>query len=360
MSRDYWKRFQEQKEPGVSDSGSDRKDVRKNDQKNDRKTDRNFADAPEITDEENSRFRHYMRTALGIGAAGTLAGAGAVFGCFQLARFTMQGSRMTLYDAMLWQSEHYDTSWFSDMVRKDYTIRSYDGYVLHVELVETPDAKGNMYVILSHGHADNRMGDLKYMPIYLELGYRCIIYDLRGHGENEEAFCTFGVREGEDLAAVIMDTYNRYGADIELGLHGESLGSAAVIESLAYQQDVSFVVCDCGFADIENVLKGLLRANHLPVKILDFVSCAAKVKYGYSFREMRPIDALPSNRVPILFIHGEDDAFIPPSNSVRMKGITAGYSELHLIPGAGHAESVLKEPELYKKYVGQFLDHLNQ
>ena len=33
-------------------------------------------------------------------------------------------------------------------------------------------------------------------------------------------------------------------------------------------------------------------------------------------------------------------------------------SELHLIPGAGHAESALLQPELYREYLYGFLDRV--
>jgi fermentation-respiration switch protein FrsA (DUF1100 family) len=62
--------------------------------------------------------------------------------------------------------------------------------------------------------------------------------------------------------------------------------------------------------------------------------------------------------VPILFIHGAEDTFIPPSNSERMSAATKGYSEVRMIPGAGHAESVLKDPGLYREYVEAFLSRI--
>ena len=71
---------------------------------------------------------------------------------------------------------------------------------------------------------------------------------------------------------------------------------------------------------------------------------------------MRPIDCLKGNRKPILFIHGQDDDLIPPYHSEMMVAETEGYKDLRLIKGAGHAESVLKEPEEYKEYVKEFLD----
>ena len=57
-----------------------------------------------------------------------------------------------------------------------------------------------------------------------------------------------------------------------------------------------------------------------------------------------------------MFIHGENDGFIPPVHSVNMQKETAGYSEINVIKGAGHAASVLTEPDEYKKILEVFLE----
>ena len=49
---------------------------------------------------------------------------------------------------------------------------------------------------------------------------------MRGYGENEPTFCTYGLLEGKDLAELVKDTRKRYPEISELGLHGESLGAA--------------------------------------------------------------------------------------------------------------------------------------
>ena len=271
-----------------------------------------------------------------------------------LPSFVMTGTRQTLDEAFAWQSERYDTSFYAGLGRNDYTVQGYEGYALHVELLENP-APSTEYVILSHGYTDNRMGSLKYALMYLNLGYNCIIYDLRGHGENEKTFTTYGILEGRDLELLIRDTRDRYPDLTSLILHGESLGAATTITCLKYKPEVDQVIADCGFSDIENVLRSGYRNAHAPVFLVDVADFGAKLRYGYSLKEMRPIDSLPGNTVPILFLHGADDTFIFPKNSQDMASATAGSSAYYKIPGAGHAESILKQPQMYEEYVKEFL-----
>ena len=58
----------------------------------------------------------------------------------------------------------------------------------------------------------------------------------------------------------------------------------------------------------------------------------------------------------VVFLHGAGDRLISPENSQAMAVRTKGYSEVHLLPQAGHAESVLVCPEQYRAYVEAFLN----
>ena len=269
-----------------------------------------------------------------------------------LPSFIMNAKRQTYEEAFQWQTEHYDTSFYEGLEKTDYTVTSYDGYVLHAEFLKNP-VPSTEYVIITHGYTDNMMGALKYATLYLDLGFNCVIYDLRGHGKNEPTFTTYGIREADDLLSIISDTRERYTDITILGLAGESLGSAATVTCLKYKPDVDFAVADCGFSDIENVLKG-----QAPDFLIDLADIGARIRYHYSLKAMRPIDSLDDNEIPILFIHGADDTLIPPKNSGDMAARTKGRSEFRTIPGAEHAVAIITDPEMYRGYVESFLDSL--
>ena len=274
---------------------------------------------------------------------------------FALASFSMTIRRQTLPEARAWQEKHYDLSWYDPLEKTDYTVRSFDGYELHAQLLKN-SASSTRYVIISHGITDNRFGALKYARFYLKLGFNAIIYDLRGHGENETAFCSYSIREGRDLCALISDARTRFRDVSVLGIHGESLGAATTVACLKAHPQVDFAVADCGFSEITTILQSGLSGMHMPPFLVHVASFCAKLRYGFFFHEMRPIDSLAENDVPILFIHGAEDSFIPPRHSEAMAKATRGYSEVRLIPGAGHAASALTAPELYQEYLKAFLE----
>ena len=248
---------------------------------------------------------------------------------------------------------------------KEYKVRSYDGYELCAaylpakagDAVSRTQAGSERFVILSHGYTYTRNGALKYVYLFRKLGYNCIIYDNRGHGANPNTKVMFGLREAKDLLAVIEDTYERYGQNISIGLHGESMGGGLQITALKYRPRVDFVINDCGYADLTSVLKWKAHYDfHMPGWVVLPSSLCCKLIFGYFFGEVRPIDSLPDNQVPICFIHGEEDMFVKKEHSERMHKATKGYSELHLFPGADHAQAITSDVERYEAVLKAFLD----
>ena len=273
---------------------------------------------------------------------------------FFISGLIMAVKPCTLEEARAWEEKNNDLSWYDPLEKKDYTVTSYDGYVLHAQFLRNP-GDTNRYVIISHGNTGNRFGSMKYASMYLEMGFNVIVYDLRGHGLNEPTFCTHTVRERKDLLAMILDSRERYPRASLFGIHGESLGAAASVAVLEEKPPVDFVVADCGFSDIVPVLKIKAADMHAPGFLIDLASVFVRIRFGCSFSQMRPIESLKGNRIPILFIHGADDHLIPPEHSQRMKEASDGYTELHLIPGAGHAMSIVTAPKAYREYVAGFL-----
>lgn len=245
---------------------------------------------------------------------------------------------------------------YDRLPKTPFTVKGDGGYVLHCEYIPAAE-ESHRFVILSHGYTYTKYGSVKYMHLFRQLGYNCILYDNRGHGKNAFAACTFGIRESRDLLCLIRAVRQKCPPNAILGLHGESMGSGIGITALGAHPPVDFVVNDCGYGVLSAVLEHKLKQIfHLPSGFLRYLDRFAKPLFGYSFYDVRPIDSLKTNRVPICFIHGRADTFIPFAQSRAMQAATAGYSELHLFDGADHAQCIEKDPAQYRQVVTAFLD----
>ncbi len=268
------------------------------------------------------------------------------------AYVSLEKAKQVLEEQGLWST--YDT--FS---KETYEVVSFDDYRLNTIYIPA-EAASDKYVIISHGYTYNRYGSVKYVLMFRKLGYNCVIYDDRGHGANPPVNCTMGLNESKDLMEVIRDTYERYGKDIYLGLHGESMGSGLEIMALNYHPDVRFIVNDCGYGKLIEVLKHKAKQLfHMPAWMVYIASVVCKVVYGYYFQEVEPMKYLADNTIPICFIHGKEDDFIDYHQSVWMDETTKGYHELHLVEGADHAQSLEVDTEGYYAIVKQFLDKIS-
>lgn len=242
--------------------------------------------------------------------------------------------------------------------REPFILNSFDNYKIYGEYI--PNSKqSNKFVIISHGYTYTRYGSIKYAHLFRKLGYNVIIYDDRGHGENNKYKCTLGYIESKDLIELIKYTYKRFGKDIFLGLHGESMGGGLQIMATQYTQNIKFIINDCGIGDLESIMKHQARKKyHLPKFIVDVANLFSKLIFGFNIKDVSPKEIIKNNKVPVCFFHGSNDRFIPPEQAQWLSDNNGGYSELHYVEGASHAQSYAANPESYEKLMANFIKNV--
>lgn len=274
-----------------------------------------------------------------------------------LAAYIMRAKRRTPQEVFERQSKICDLSFYNELEKTVYTVTSFDRYLLHLELLRPKD-DSDKYIIISHGYSNTRLSCLKFAKLFLDKGFNCIIYDLRGHGENKKTFLTYSIREGKDIASIIGDARDRFKNISVLGLIGESLGASSSVAALKHTQDLDFVIADCGFSDIENVLRLGCRHSHLPEFFIDIANIGATIFFGHSFKKMRPVDCLENNKVPILFIHGDIDRFVTPDNSKRMFDAATCRKRLYFAKKAGHTKALYVDGKKYSDEIDAFFEEI--
>ena len=248
---------------------------------------------------------------------------------------------------------------FDSYDKQDYQVAGLDGYLLSCTFVSSKETKGTgRYVIISHGHKSNKYAMVKFVDPYIQLGFSCIIYDQRAHGENAKALCSMGGWEAQDLNYLIDDTYKRYGDVKVLGLQGESMGTSTSLNVLRYTDKVDFIVADCGMESLKYMVHDMYNDMYL----YPFGTCADigfKLLYKIDTAEVSGIDAIKGKNVPVFFIHGAADDWIDVENSKDMYDVAikqGSYSALWLVPEAKHGESIkVAGKETYRDHIYSFL-----
>ena len=243
---------------------------------------------------------------------------------------------------------------------KEYTrapieFKLSDGYIIHGDYSLNNPKK---FVLCMHGHISNREGCVKYSYAFYRLGYSLVFIDHRSHGENERGFVTMGYQEHKDALEVIEQIKEKFGQDIEIGLFGCSMGGVTALLCVKENQDLSFVVSDCAFAGMKQIVQGFIKMHHsMDFPILQLTNVFTKKRYNVSYKDVAPMEDLKENKkVPILFIHGSKDDFVYPENAKLLYNNDNGPKELVFFEGANHCGSVTSDKEKYYKVIEEFIN----
>jgi fermentation-respiration switch protein FrsA (DUF1100 family) len=97
---------------------------------------------------------------------------------------------------------------------------------------------------------------------------------------------------------------------------------------------------------------------HLPAfPFLYTTSLLTKLKAGYFFGEASALVKVAGTRLPILFIHGEADTFVPFEMMGKLYAAAADPREKLAIPDAGHGLARMKDMDAYDACVIRFLEN---
>lgn len=189
-------------------------------------------------------------------------------------------------------------------------------------------------IVYLHGIGDNRSGAAGVVDRFGPRGFAVIAYDGRAHGASDGDRCTYGIRETEDLRRVIATT--------EVGpvvLIGASLGAAVAIQTAAREPRVSGVVAAEVFADLRSVATERGRRMGLPPWTIWRALLLAEQRAGFPLDGASPVAAARAVTVPVLLLHGADDAETGPHHSSRVYDALKGDRTLAIIPHAGHNQT---------------------
>ncbi len=252
-----------------------------------------------------------------------------------------------------------------DLDPEDLSIVDPRGNTLRAWFVPKPESK--TFVICIHGYKCNGPDECSHLlPFYNEtLGINYLLPDHVSHGRSEGKYIGFGSLESDNLLLWVNYLIERFGEDIEIVLHGISMG--AVTAMLANQSNppkqVKAVIEDCGFTsafeiiDLVTSRKVGFRCPHI-TKAIFFV---AKHFFGYDMRRSDCLGRMADSKNPILFVHGTEDSFVPFSMGERLyEACNSVEKDKLFVEGAVHAYCYYDAKSDYDAKVTEFLSkHLS-
>ena len=120
-------------------------------------------------------------------------------------------------------------------------------------------------------------------------------------------------------------------------------------------QNVVGTVADCGYTSAKEIIKKVIRDMHLPDNLLyPFVRLGAILFGRFDPDSNSPIVSMPNCRVPVIFFHGDTDAFVPMSMSEENHAACTAPKHFVITPGAGHGLCFPVDVDTYVKEISEF------
>lgn len=220
-------------------------------------------------------------------------------------------------------------------------------------------SNGKKIAICFHGYTSQAMKDfIGLSNYYYKNGYAMLHPDARAHGESEGKYIGFGCLDRMDALGWIGKMIEMHGEDVEIILHGISMGGATVLMAggLDLPPQVKGIISDCGFTSPKEVFTHVLNSMyHMPAfPIIQGANLLNKNLAGYGMDECNAKREVAKAKVPILFIHGSGDTFVPSSMCHELYDACKSSKTKVIIEGAAHAESYFKDMETYEKALNEF------
>lgn len=277
-------------------------------------------------------------------------------------------TRLETADPMIPEGEIYEV-YREDMLRWTYANRardfkrvsiiSKDGLTLRGKFYEyAPHAPIN---IIFHGYRGWAERDLNGGVFRCAaMGHSALLVDHRGSGLSDGKVITFGVKEAEDCIEWVKFVHSELDPEAKILLGGVSMGAATVMMAAGHPDLPDCVVGvleDCGYSSAEEIIKKVVREMKLPADLAyPFIKLGAKVYGHFDLDATPPIEAVKHSRVPVFFIHGDTDDFVPCDMSRRCYEACNAPKELVVVKGAGHGLAYPVDPDGYAKAAKAFFE----
>jgi dipeptidyl aminopeptidase/acylaminoacyl peptidase len=218
-------------------------------------------------------------------------------------------------------------------------------------------------VILVHGWKTCRRDDNILLPAGMlhRHGFGVLLLDQRDHGDSDDEDGRFAGGSEEYLDVLgAWDWLVAQGVpEDRIGILGMSFGAATSVIAGGEEAGVRAVWADSSFADIGEAARAFLVHEGYPEVLEPGAQLMARLVGGDDLTAKSPLAAMPryAGR-PFAIVHGAADDFLPWrfAGELRAAAEAGGVDlrEYWIVPEAGHARSVVEEPEAYERRLVAF------
>ncbi len=256
---------------------------------------------------------------------------------------------------------------WADSLRRSHVIRdtfmtTQDGRRLHA-LFAPAEKPTRRTAFVIHGYTCSAVYYLYIGYLFREtLGYNIFVPDLHAHGQSEGKMIQMGWKDADDMLEwlPLCNELFRDSLDAEIIVHGTSMGGATAM-NLSGKEDMEYVkayIEDSGYTSVWDEFSYELKEQFgMPEIPLMYTSSGlCKLLNGWSFGEANSVDMVRHCQKPMLFIHSDNDTFVPSWMVHPLYEAKHDPKTLWIVPKSAHHEAYRDYPEEYADRVKAFIE----
>lgn len=221
------------------------------------------------------------------------------------------------------------------------------------------DSNKDRLAILVHGYGGNHTDMYSIAQLFEERGYDILSFDQRAHGESEGEGLSMGLYEHRDLLLWINKMLELK-PNYKIVLFGISMGASTVCMALG-ENLPNNVICgieDCGYDNANNEFILVYSKSKIKSRfIYNIFYNYTKNTKGLDLKKVDACDYLRKSKLPMLFIHGDLDDFVPTKMVYNLYNcLPEQRRQLYIAKDAKHTRSIDVNLTEYKRQLFTFLD----
>lgn len=250
--------------------------------------------------------------------------------------------------------------WTKTIENKKVEVKAEDGITLRGTEYLTSEQTDEWAIVL-HGYRSNPDSVISIGMHFSEEGYNVLIPSMRASNESDGEYIGMGWLDKDDLKCWI-NLIIEQNKNAKIVLHGSSMGAATVLMASGDElpNNVKAIIEDSGYTSVWDIFASEAKARfNLPAfPILNMFELIANIRAKYDIKEASAVEQVKKSNVPILFIHGDADDFVPEYMCEKLYEIANCKKDKLIIHNAGHTESKYKEPKTYYNKIFEFLKNI--
>jgi fermentation-respiration switch protein FrsA (DUF1100 family) len=169
---------------------------------------------------------------------------------------------------------------------------------------------------------------------------------------------TFGLKERYDCLDWVNWALEQSKGALPIYLCGISMGASTVLmaSGLPIPDAVHGIIADCGFTSPHAIWRHVVKNNlHLTYRAREkAINAFYQKNFQTRIGELSTVQALEKNKIPVLFVHGAADRFVPIEMTYQNYVACHAPKRLLVVPEARHGMSYFIDKEAYERVTNDF------